>query len=57
LSVRCEIGNTVLINQKMYIITDIYSSPKPRERKSEVIYYELVKYEYKADFDLGEIIK
>jgi len=57
LSTRCEIGSVVLINKETYIITDIYDSLNPREKRSEVVYYELTRYEYKANVDLGEIIR
>jgi sporulation protein YlmC with PRC-barrel domain len=55
--VNCNVGNTISINNVFYIISKIYSSPKPREERSEVIYYELNKYVFKVDFNLGEIIK
>lgn len=54
--VNCHIGSTVIINGLLYIISNIYDSPKPREEKSEVMYYELSKYEFQSDFDLGKII-
>jgi len=55
--VRCHIGNTLSINGELYIISAIYDSPKPREERSEFIYYELNKYEFKPDYDLGNPIK
>lgn len=53
----CSYGNTVVINGDLYIILRVYDSPNPRHEKSEVMYYELAKYEFKPDFDLGETFK
>lgn len=55
--VSCNIGNTISINGIIYIISNIYDSPKPREECSEVIYYELNNFDFKPDYDLGEVIK
>jgi hypothetical protein len=57
LSVNCNVGNTISINGVFYIILKIYDSPKPREERSEVIYYELNKYVFLPDFNSGDIIK
>lgn len=49
------VDTTVLINGEMYIIDGIYESKNPKEEKKEVVYYELLEYEYRPHFDLGEI--
>lgn len=52
----CNVGSVVQINGEFYIISNIYDSTNPREERSEVMYYELNKYEFNPDFDLGNII-
>ncbi|PLS19481.1 hypothetical protein CVD28_03430 [Bacillus sp. M6-12] len=53
---KCNVGNTVVINGELYIISHIYDSPNPRHERSEVMFYELKKYQYKPDFELGDVI-
>lgn len=43
--VNCHVGNTLSINGDYYIISHIYDSPNPREKSSEVMYYELNSFE------------
>lgn len=54
---KCNVDDTVSINGILYIVLRIYDSPNPREERSEVIYYELMKYEFKPIYDLGDIIR
>lgn len=54
--VKCNVGHTLLIDGSLYIISRLYDSPNPRDEQSEVIYYELDRYEFKSDFNLGKII-
>lgn len=54
---KCNVGHTISINNVFYVISKIYDSPKPREERSEVIYYELNTFVFQPDFNLGEIIK
>ena len=54
--INCHIGSTVIINGLLYMIS-IYTILQSQEKKkSEVIYYELSKYEFQPDFYLGKII-
>ncbi|MFJ8528525.1 hypothetical protein [Bacillus sp. NPDC094106] len=53
----CRFGSTISINGIYYIISALYDSQNPNEENDEVIYYELKRYEFKPDFDLGEIIE
>lgn len=52
----CNVDDTVRVDGTLYIISKIHDSDNPREKRSEVIYFELTKYEFKPDYDVGSII-
>lgn len=53
--VKCGRGDIVSINNKLYLVSEEYSSTKPREYRSEVVYYELQRHTFEPNFDLGDI--
>jgi len=55
LPVKCNRGDVVELNGSYYMISRVYNSINPREEKSEVIYYELTKYQFKPKFTLEMI--
>lgn len=55
LPTNCGRASIVSINDEFFRISKIYDSNVKSEIKDEVVYYELSKYEFKPNFDLGKI--
>lgn len=50
--INYKVNSVVELFGEYYIISHYYDSTNPRDERSEVIFYELVKYEFKPDFVL-----
>ena len=54
--VKTNTGDIVKINKRYYQINKLYDCPLPESEEDEVVWYELEEYEFKANFDLGNIL-